>query len=208
VSASAWRFRAAPALLWLSFLSTLLVHGVANAGTPLPELAGVRILPTPRAIADFELTDQDGRPFRISGLRGTPVLVFFGFTHCSDVCPLALQRMQLLRKSYGPDLRRVRLLMISVDGQRDTPAQLKSYLAPFQGDPMGVTGLTGDPEDVRRIAGEFSAVFFKSNPTGPAGDYRVPHSVQFFAVDGAGQLRAEIYDATLDAMVSVIKALD
>ena len=74
------------------------------------------------------------------------MLVFFGFTHCPNVCPTALGRLKLLHESRGGALKAARIVLISVDGERDTPARLKSYLAPLSAD---FIGLTGDPKATR-----------------------------------------------------------
>lgn len=85
----------------------------------------------PRPIADFELTDQFGKPRKLSSFQGAPLLVFFGFAHCPDVCPTALHQLQILMNGTDQDVLRANVVMISVDGTRDTPAVLKSYLEPI-----------------------------------------------------------------------------
>ncbi len=159
--------------------------------------------PTPKPLRDFELTDQDGRSFRFSSLRGAPALMLFGFAHCPDVCPTSLQKLALLKQS-NPELKGVRVVMISVDAERDTAAALKEYLNHFSGD---FIGLTGDPQHIREIATQFSAAFFKGEANATSGNYVVGHSGQVFAVDKAGNVRAEFYDASLDAMAGVTRAL-
>ena len=169
----------------------------------LPSFDGVMLLPTPKPLQDFELTDQDGRSFRFSSLRGAPALMLFGFAHCPDVCPTSLQKLALLKQS-NPELKGVRVVMISVDAERDTAAALKEYLNHFSGD---FIGLTGDPQHIREIATQFSAAFFKGEANATSGTYVVGHSGQVFAVDKAGNVRAEFYDASLDAMAGVTRAL-
>ena len=169
----------------------------------LPSFDGVMLQPTPKPLQDFELTDQDGRSFRFSSLRGAPALMLFGFAHCPDVCPTSLQKLALLKQS-NPELKGVRVVMISVDAERDTAAALKEYLNHFSGD---FIGLTGDPQHIREIATQFSAAFFKGEANATSGNYVVGHSGQVFAVDKAGNVRAEFYDASLDAMAGVTRAL-
>jgi protein SCO1 len=159
--------------------------------------------PAPKPIDDFELTDQDGRSFRFSSLRGEPALMLFGFAHCPDVCPASLQKLEFLKRSH-PELKQVRVVMISVDAERDTAAALKEYLQHFSGE---FIGLTGDPQLIRQIAAQFSAAFFKGDVNATSGSYVVSHSGQVFAIDRAGNLRAEFYDASLDAMAGVTRAL-
>ena len=189
----------APTLLCL-----LLIPGAAGAaGTtaPLPQLDRVTVMAAPKAITDFELTDQNGRPRTLASLRGAPTLIFFGFTHCPDVCPAALTKLKLLHESSGGALRTARVVMISVDGERDTPAVMKKYLASLSPD---FIGLTGNPRAVADIAARFSAVAFKEQPD-PKGNYEYFHSSQVFLVDNAGRLRASFSDASLENMVTVTR---
>jgi cytochrome oxidase Cu insertion factor (SCO1/SenC/PrrC family) len=189
-------------------LTGLLLASVATAamaGEPaaLPKLAGVHPNPAPAPVVDFTLTDQSGKPRAFSSLRGEPVLVFFGFTHCPNVCPTALGRLKLLHESQGGKLKDAHVVLVSVDGERDTPARLKSYLAPVSTD---FIGLTGDPKLTARIAAQFAAVFFRE-PAGKDGNYNVMHSTQVFAVDKAGRLRATFADASIEDMAEVTALL-
>ena len=180
--------------------------GTAACATPretLPSLERVYVNPEPWPIADFVLTDHNGQERRFSSLRGQPVLVLFGFTHCPDVCPTTLQRLRALHKAQGGAFRVAKIVMISVDGERDTPAALKAFLAPFSPD---FVGLTGAPRIATTIAAQFSAVFFKE-PAGKDGNYNVVHSGQIFVVDKQGRLRASFVDASIDDMAKVTALL-
>lgn len=170
--------------------------------TPLPQIERVMVT-APKPVADFQLTAQDGKPFRLSALQGRPVLVFFGFAHCPDVCPLALQKLSALEKSAAKEMKGVRVVMISIDGDRDTPAAMRDYLRSFS---PNFIGLTGPVADVREIASHFSATFFKDAPKSD-GTYSVEHTARVFALDRKGRLRAELYDATVDATGQVVRAL-
>lgn len=176
----------------------------ADAIAELPAYDRVRVLETARPIQAAELIDQDGRPFRLSQLRGQVSLVFFGFTNCPDVCPMALQRLRQLEESGGTPLAEVAFVMISVDGERDTPDVLKTFLEHFS--PRFI-GLTGDPGNVRAIAKKFSAAFFRGSVTDGSSNYTVSHSPQIFVLDPAGRLRAEFYNASIEAMSGVTLAL-
>src|SRR5262245_51984926 len=101
---------------------------VATAGSvaqadnaSLSSFERVMVPSAPKPIADFELTDQDGRNFTFSSLRGKPALMIFGFVHCPDICPTSLERLRVLKQS-NPELKDVRVVMISVDAERDTAA--------------------------------------------------------------------------------------
>lgn len=169
----------------------------------LPSLERVYLNPEPAPIADFTLTDHTGKPRDFSSLRGRPALVFFGFTHCPDVCPDALTRLKALHEARGGALKSAQVVLISVDGDRDTPAALKVYLAPLSPD---FIGLTGDPKSIAKIAAQFAAVFFKE-PPGKDGNYNVMHSSQIFVVDKAGRLRASFVNASLEDMATITSLL-
>lgn len=153
-----------------------------------------------KAIADFELTDQNGKPFRLSRLQGRPVLVFFGFTNCPSACPAAMGQLLALTRSADPAAREARVVMISTDGERDTPAVMKKYLARLSPD---FIGLTGPPKEVSRIAAQFSAVFFRGRAADESGNYLVEHTTQIYLLDRAGRLRHTFFDAPVDTLARV-----
>jgi len=161
----------------------------------------------PKTIDDFELTNQDGEPFRLSALRGSPVLLFFGFTNCPDVCPTTLGQLLMITRSPDKAVAEVRIVMISVDGDRDKPADLKRYLLPISPD---FIGLTGEPRQVRNIADQFSAVFFKGMVRDSSGRYLVEHTSQVYLLDREGRLHSTFFNATIDEMIEATRrvALD
>jgi protein SCO1/2 len=165
-----------------------------------------RVLPvqSTRPIDDAELIDHDGRPFRLSALRGRVVFVLFGFTHCPDVCPVTMERLRELHDSGGVANGDIAYVMISVDGERDTPAAMKAFVAKYSQD---FIGLTAEPSRVAAIASQFSARFFKGGHNGHDSGYDVAHSAQLFVLDPAGRLRAEVYGASLEAMAGLTQAL-
>ena len=142
-----------------SALAVLISLSTASPGAAQSEQGDVRVAPTPLQLADFELLDQDGHPFRLSQRKGGNALVFFGFTHCPDICPATLYKLKLLTDTLRQDGGSApAVIMISVDGDRDTPAALKAYLAPLSKD---FIGLTGDPRTVRAIAAQFFSRVFQ-----------------------------------------------
>ena len=175
--------------------------GAAGTPAPLPALDRVTVMATPRPVANFTLLDQNGRPRTLASLRGEPTLVFFGFTHCPDVCPTTMTRLKLLHQSTGGALKAAHVVMISVDGERDTPAVMKKYLATFSPD---FIGLTGSPRAVTDIAARFSAVAYKEQPD-PKGNYDYFHSSQVFLLDKDGRLRASFADASVENMATVTR---
>lgn len=182
--------------------------GIALADTaatsrPLPSFDRVMLTP-PRDIADFALTDQRGQAFHLAQLRGRPVVLFFGYVHCPDVCPTTLQKFALLKSAAGKQLADVTVMMISVDGERDAPSPLAAFVQRFGED---FVGLTGSPQQVRDVAAQFRAGFFKDAPQPGSTDYLVGHSSQQFVIDAQGRLRAELYDAAPEAVTAILAAL-
>jgi protein SCO1/2 len=170
----------------------------------LPEYDRVRILSNPPAITDAELIGHNGQAFRLSNLQGRVALVFFGFTNCPDVCPAGMSKLREFEKSGLINPEKVAYVMISVDGERDTPTVMKAYVQSFS--PQFI-GLTGEPAQVKPIAKNFSVAFFKESTTNGDDAYSVSHSPQIFAIDPAGRLRAEFYNASIEAMAGVTQAL-
>jgi protein SCO1 len=130
----------------------------------------------------FRLTDQDGRIVTEADLKGRPSLVFFGFTHCPDVCPTTLFDISQIMQALGPDADRTRALFITVDPERDTQSVLKDYMANF--DPH-VSGLTGDLPSITAVAKEYR-VYFKKVPLDD-GSYTMDHTVITYLMDKEGR---------------------
>jgi protein SCO1/2 len=189
---------------WLTAILVTTLAAMASAATPkpLPAFDRVMTMNSPRAVGDLALTDHNGAAFSLSDLAGAPALVFFGFTHCPDACPTTLQKLALLKSSRAQELAGVRVVFITVDGERDTPEVMRSYLKRFSGD---FVGLTAPAEQVRALALRFSAPFFKDPPKD--GAYIVQHSTRVYALDKQGRLRAELFDASAEATVGIARAL-
>jgi protein SCO1/2 len=174
------------------------------ADTTLPSYERIRVLETPKPIGDAVLTDQNGAPFRLGDLRGRVAFVLFGFTNCPDVCPTSMERLRELHDSASVADENVAYVLISVDGERDTPAAMQAFLAKYS---SSFVGLTAQPSHVTPIAQQFSAAFYKGSPHGHNGAYNVQHSPQIFVLDPKGRLRAEVYSASLEAMAGFATAL-
>jgi len=134
---------------------------------------------------DFKLIDHNGQPRTLADFRGKVVVVFFGFTHCPDVCPITLSELARALKRLGADAQRVQVVMITVDPQRDTPEVLKRYVTAL--DPAFL-GLTGDARAIAETAREFK-VFYQKSPGATPQAYSVDHSSGTFVYDPAGRLR-------------------
>jgi protein SCO1/2 len=133
----------------------------------------------------FHLVDQDGKPVSDAEMKGRPFLVFFGFTHCSDVCPTTLFDMSQMLHALGPDAGRIGVLFITVDPERDTSAVLKDYLSSF--DPH-LRGLTGDPAAVDAALKAYR-VYAKKVPL-KDGDYTIDHTAVVYLMDKNGRFVA------------------
>jgi protein SCO1/2 len=187
---------------WVSVLAAAFASAAVGASKPLPAFERVMALNEPRQLVDTTLTDQHGTPWKLSSLAGKPAFVFFGFTSCPDVCPTTLRKLALIKSVHASELAGIRVVFISVDGERDTPTVMKDYLQAFSKD---FVGLTGASDEVRKLALSLSAPFFKNPPKN--GEYNVEHSSRVFALDKHGRLRAELYDASPETVVGIAKAL-
>ena len=127
----------------------------------------------------FSLVDQDGKPVTEKDFSGEPHLVFFGFTHCPDVCPTTLQQISDVLAALGPRGKGMRVAFITVDPERDTPGSLKTYLSSF--DPR-ITGLTGTPEQVAAAVKNYRA--YARKVPGKEGDYTMEHTALVYVMDG------------------------
>jgi len=133
----------------------------------------------------FHLEDQNAKLVSDADMKGRPFLVFFGFTHCPDVCPTTLFDISEVLKSLGPDADRTGALFITVDPERDTPAVLKDYLANF--DPH-LRGLTGDPSAVQAALKAYR-VYAKKVPL-QGDDYTMDHTAVVYLMDKDGRFVA------------------
>ena len=149
-------------------------------------LGGPRIVTTASAIGGpFQLVDQSGQTVTEKNLQGTPTIIFFGFTHCPDVCPTALFEMSEILRAMDKDANRINAFFVSVDPERDTPAIMKDYLGSF--DP-NLKGLTGSPEAVAEIVLAYR-VYAKKVPL-KDGDYTMDHTALIYLMDRDGRFVA------------------
>jgi protein SCO1/2 len=133
----------------------------------------------------FALSDASGARVTDASLKGRPSLVFFGFTHCPDVCPTTLFEMSELLRAMGPDADKVNAYFISVDPERDTPAAMKDYLSSF--DPR-LKGLTGTPDEIAKVIAGYR-VYARKVPL-KDGDYTMDHTALVYLMDRNGRFVA------------------
>src|ERR1700680_3247140 len=142
--------------------------------------------PPPAAVGGpFRLLDQDGRQRTDADFRGKPFLVFFGFTHCPDICPTALFEMSEVLRRLGPDAEKTAVLFISVDPERDTAEKLKEYLSSFH---PRIVGLTGSLQEIADVEKAYR-VYAKKVPL-EGGDYTMDHSPIAYLMDKDGRFVA------------------
>ncbi|WP_134500838.1 SCO family protein [Microvirga pakistanensis] len=128
----------------------------------------------------FRLTSHEGRPFTDADLKGKPFAVFFGFTHCPEVCPTTLYDLTQDLASLGSDADKLRVAFITVDPEQDTPDLMKTYLSSF--DPR-IVGLTGTAEEIAAVAKAYK-IYYRKVPTDSG--YTMDHSATIFLMDGKG----------------------
>ena len=149
--------------------------------------AGQKFRSTDITGADYgkvlDLTDHNGKPRHLEDFRGKAVVLFFGFTHCPDICPTTLAETAAALKKLGADGERVQVLFVTVDPERDTGDALAKYVTAF--DPRFL-GLRGDAQATQRAAKEFK-VFYEKRKTGDT--YSMDHSGQTYVLDPQGRLR-------------------
>ena len=162
------------------------------------------VIDPPSQAADFTLTDQSGREVRLSDYRGRYVLMFFGYTHCPDVCPTTMADFKRVKADLGDDAARVAFVFISVDGARDTPDRLAAYVHAFDPD---FIGLTGDDATIRAVSQDYGVFFQRVNYDNP-DNYLVDHTATSFAVGPEGKLRVVFsYQADPAGMAQRIRSL-
>ncbi len=185
-------------------IGLMLQQKKANAPIEFPEFERTILFDTPRIISDFSLLDENGEAFDKSSLQGQWNLLFFGFTHCPDVCPstlLALKnvRQKLEAKNLWPDLN---VVMVSVDPDRDAPERLKPYVSYFHPEFKGVTG---DEDAITAFAKELGILFIKKEADAN-GYYDVDHGVSMILLNPeghyAGVLTAPHTEAVLESDLS------
>ena len=166
----------------IAFLVSLIILGVAwFAFDPMGETGSSAIG------GPFQLTAQDGRSVTEKDLRGGPSLVFFGFTHCPDVCPTALYEIGLIYKAMGKDGDRLKTFFVTVDPERDTPSVIKDYLSGFD---ARITGLSGAPDAVLAAEKAYRA-YAKKVPLETSG-YTMDHTALIYLMDGKGRFLSSL----------------
>jgi protein SCO1/2 len=135
---------------------------------------------------EFSLTGGNGKPIDASAFKGHTSLVYFGYTHCPDVCPETMARLMQVLAKLGPDAKQVRILFVTVDPARDTPQLMHDYVTAF--DPTHARGLTGTNRQIESLAKRYR-VAYQMEQLDPNGNYEVTHSSAVYIFDAEGRAR-------------------
>lgn len=152
---------------------------------------------------DFSLADQAGKTRTLSDFRGKVVVMFFGYTHCPDVCPTTLAELKMVKEQLGRDGERLQVLFVTVDPERDTQELLAQYVPAF--DPSFI-GLRGDAAATAKVAKDFK-VFYQKVPGSKPDNYSVDHTAASYVFDPQGRLRLFVRHGNAANLVSDLRAL-
>lgn len=152
---------------------------------------------------DFQLTDQYGKLRSLADFKGQVVAVFFGYTHCPDVCPTTLHDLAVVREGLGSDAQRIQVVFITVDPERDTQELMARYVPAFD---ASFLGMRGDAEATAKVAKEFKVYYQKQALAG--GDYSMDHTAGSYIFDTAGRVRLFAqYGASATSMLHDVRLL-
>lgn len=180
-----------------------LLSGCADKSVPVEPFVATDITGADFA-RDFRLLDHHGKTRTLADFKGKAVLLFFGYTHCPDVCLTMLSGLAMAQKRLGEDAARVQVLFVTLDPSRDTPEILANFVTYFDKDFLA---LYGDESAVARTAKEFKVTYAKHD-TGSAAGYLLDHSAGVYGFDPDGRLRVLInHDAELASIVHDVKLL-
>ncbi len=174
-------------ILWVLVLMAAGALGFLLTRKPeLPQSTQTE-LPLASIGGPFTLVGADGQPFSSARLAGKPFAIFFGFTHCPDVCPTTLARLAKLRRQLGPDENAFNIVFVTVDPERDGPTEVGAYAGLFD---TPVIGLTGSLAQIEQVKKQFAV--FSAKAPGADGEYSVDHTASVFLMDRAGKFVATL----------------
>jgi protein SCO1 len=185
-------------------LGNLVFAPPGQASSPIgtdDKSSGGALVNPPFQVHDVALTNQAGAPMRLSDLRGRAIVLFFGYTHCPDVCPATFGRVGEALRAVG---ERARAVFVTIDPERDTTAWLAEYVRYM---PAGFTALTGAPDQIREVADGWAVRYARVDSGDPAA-YSMSHTADVFLVDDAGTLRAHFpFGTGSDVMAAAIRTI-
>ena len=183
----------------LLFVTLSRIASETSIVIPVSDTVGAPIDP-PRLLHDFTLPASTGVDMSLSELTAERwTVLFFGYMHCPDVCPLTLTEFKRVKTELGDAAGRVRFVFVSVDGRRDSPAELARYLSNFDAD---FIGLAGDDVTLAQIKPDFGLVYERNEDTGSAADYLVDHSTRAYLIDPEMRLHTSYSFATEPAAMA------
>lgn len=152
---------------------------------------------------DFQLTSSNGESFQLSNQRGKAVLLFFGYTHCPDICPMTMFEMRRMVEMLEGEMA-LNVLFVSVDGARDTTEALATYLERFN---PSFVGMSGDPVTLSQMTPDY-ALAYRADAPDAEGNYSVEHTTPVFVIDPQGRLTAIIgFGTPAEQMVEGLRSL-
>lgn len=154
-----------------------------------PDVFIGEVMNPPILLQDFEMPSSTGENLHLADLRGSWLVIFFGYLHCPDFCPLTLVEYERVKRFLGDDAERIKFVYISVDGARDTPDAMRRYLSNFDDE---FIGLTGDDQTLARIQPDYGFYYLRRLDGGNQAVYTVDHSTKTYIVDPNGYLVATI----------------
>jgi protein SCO1 len=192
-------FGLAIAIISLYLLITMQaeVRPIAGQGSPITDDVKIG--------GQFNLTDQDGKPFSSKNLNGKLSLIYFGFTYCPDICPTSLQKLTKVLNAFDKYNIDVNAVFITVDPDRDTASVLKEYISHFH---RKFIALTGSNDQIRQVADQFK-VYYAKAPNSVSDHYMLDHSSFVYLLDKNGKYLKHFYlNSTSDEIIEFIRVND
>lgn len=192
-------------LVLLINLRNAVLNQASVVPTPAADANGIFSLTDAREVVDFTMASSTGEDVSLSALTADRyTLMFFGYTHCPDFCPLTLSKFRQIKRDLGEQGDRINYVFISVDSPRDTPAVLSSYVSRFD---ESFIGLTGDEVTLNQISPDYG-LFYQLNNEESQVDYLVDHSTSAYLIDPQRRLRViYTYGAEIADMVENLQAI-
>lgn len=183
----------------LTAAALLTTFTIPAAAVPTAQIEGITAITPPDPLPDFTLTGMDNEPISLSELNGRYVLLFFGYTHCPDFCPLTLADFRQIKSLLGEQGESVAYVLVSVDGERDTPEVLSRYVPAF--DPTFIA-MTGSLAQIEALAPPFGLSVALNKESPDDDDYTVDHTTLTYIIDPQQRLQALISFGTPPAVVA------
>ncbi|MBT6392928.1 MAG: SCO family protein [Nitrosomonadales bacterium] len=152
--------------------------------------------------SSFELLSHTGEIKKITDFKGSVVAIFFGFTHCPDICPTSMQELKFIKESLGKQSDKLQVIFITLDPERDNQSLLNSYVPSFD---KSFIGLTGSQEDINRVASQYKIFHMK---VGEGDSYTIDHSSGIYIIDKDGKIRVRHpYGSKVESIIEDIQHL-